>query len=293
MAGRAYIILGLALALLAFVVAPAGARSERELGEVFVKSATSPTAPSTVVTVDAFCPRGAALVGGGYEAGPVGQEGPFVVGSYRIQGRGWRALGGQGPTPTNASISSYALCQRGARKLKRVIANAAIPPAVSFDTATVQVPVTCPTGLSAVAGGFLGEADPQSGAAIVQASYKNGADAWVNSALNLGGLPINKNFASIAYCSPRDRTAVTQSVGVPPASANAAQPVDVATPPCDDFLQAGGFQVSPPNPNGGPIIPLASRPVNARKPVDQGWHVRAAELGQSGSGSLTAIAYCR
>ena len=51
--------------------------------------------------------------------------------------------------------------------------------------------------------------------------------------------------------------------------------------------------MTPPTSNGGFLVPIASRPVNTRKPVDQGWLVRGAEVSGQGFGSLTAISYCR
>ncbi len=287
---RAGATLALGLAAAAMAALPASApAAPGPLKGVFVRTAQASVGPLSVVSADAYCPKGAPLVGGGFDVTAPGQNGPFPIESYRIKGRAWRATAGAGaspvPNPPPSTVTSYALCQRGARKLLPVVAGSQVPLLDQPASGAVEVNTNCPGRLRSVAGGFRGEADPASGAVLPQASEKSSKAGWRTSAIHLGN-PSGKSqraLTSIGYCSKNGRTVNSQAAAVilpPPDLAGAA------TGSCPRWLQTGGFSASPVTPASAVIV-LSSRPQG------RSWLLRATNLFGGDPGTITASAYCR
>jgi hypothetical protein len=178
-------------------------------------------------------------------------------------------------------VSSFAVCQKRAKKLAFVSATVQLqltnPPTVTAQ----DIGVSCPPPSQSVAGGFAGQADITQGATLPQGSVKDGNQGWVNSGFYIGDPergPATRPFTSIAYCAQSGRTAQSASAPVP-----ALGSASVLSPPCSRPALSGGFGVNP-------IVSSAVVPY-ASKPAASGWQASGAELF-GGDGEITAVAYC-
>ena len=126
------------------------------------------------------------MTGGGFETSVPSESGPFVFESYRPDNRTWRASVGSGPDAKDASVTAYAVCRRGAPNLVPIYAAGRVPLFNPPVIGAVDIGAACPPGWRAVAGGFRGEVDINSGAALPQSSQRTDKRTWTNTAFAIG-----------------------------------------------------------------------------------------------------------
>jgi hypothetical protein len=293
---RLVVFIGLAAVGVVAPVASASGKPKHHkvtLGPVVVRSATVDAAGHTVTSADAHCPKGSAVTGGGFETSVPSDNGPFAFESYRPNNRTWRASVGSGPDAKDASVTAYAVCRRGAPNLVPIYAASQVPLFNPPVIGAVDIGAACPPGWRAVTGGFRGEVDINSGAALPQSSQRTDKRTWTNTAFAIGGDdgPPLRSFTSIAYCARKGRvpvSATTPIEGLDPNRDPNAEPTPVlaeaVAPDCQRRPLSGGFAASP--------IINSIVAVVASKPVKRGWQASGAMLGGDAPGSITATSYC-
>jgi hypothetical protein len=157
----------------------------------------------------------------------------------------------------------------------------------------VDIGAACAPGWRAVAGGFRGEVDIKSGAALPQSSQRTDKRTWTNTAFAIGdedGPPL-RGFSSISYCARKGRVPISTTTPIEALDPNRdpnAEPTPVlgqaVAPDCDRGALSGGFAASP--------IVNSIVAVVASKPVNRGWQASGAMLGGDAPGSITATGYC-
>ena len=293
---RLVVFIGLAAVGVLVPVASASGKPKHHkvtLGPVVVRSATVAAAGHTVTSADAHCPKGSAVTGGGFETSLPSDNGPFAFESYRPDNRTWRASVGSGPDAKDASVTAYAVCRRGAPNLVPIYAAGQVPLFNPPVIGAVSIGAACPPGWRAVAGGFRGEVDINSGAALPQSSQRTDKRTWTNTAFAIGDEdgPRLRHFTSIAYCARKGRIQVSATTPVESLDPNRdpnAEPTpslaQAVAPDCQRGALSGGFAASP--------IVNSIVAVVASKPVNRGWQATGAMLGGDAPGSITATGYC-
>ena len=293
---RLVVLIALAVvAVLAPVASASGKAKHRKvtLGPVVVRSATVAAPGHTVTSADARCPKGSAVTGGGFETSVPSDNGPFVFESYRPDNRTWRASVGSGPNAKDASVTAYAVCRRGAPNLVPIYAAGRVPLFNPPVIGAVDIGAACPPGWRAVAGGFRGEVDINSGASLPQSSQRTDKRTWTNTAFAIGDEdgPQLRGFSSISYCARKGRVPVSTTTPIEALDPNRdpnAEPTPVlgqaVAPDCNRGALSGGFAASP--------IVNSIVAVVASKPVNHGWQSTGAMLGGDAPGSITATGYC-
>ncbi len=263
------------------------------LGPVLVRSATVAAPGHIVTSADARCPKGTAVTGGGFETSVPSDNGPFAFESYRPDNHTWRASVGSGPDAKDASVTAYAVCRRGAPNLLPIYAAGRVPLFNPPLIGAVDIGAACPPGWRAVAGGFRGEVDINSGAALPQSSQRTDKRTWTNTAFAIGDEsgPQLRGFNTIAYCARKARVSVSASTpveGLDPNRDPNIEPTPVLahadTPDCRRGALSGGFAASP--------IVNSIVAIVASKPVNRGWQATGAMLGGDAPGSITAAGFC-
>jgi hypothetical protein len=293
---RLVVFIGLAAVGVLVPVATASGKPKHHkvnLGPIVIRSTTVAAAGHTVTSADAHCPKGSAVTGGGFETSVPSDNGPFAFESYRPDNRTWRASVGSGPDAKDASVTAYAVCRRGAPNLVPIYAAAQVPLFNPPVIGAVDIGAACPPGWRAVAGGFRGEVDINSGAALPQSSQRTDKRTWTNTAFAIGsedGPPL-RHFTSIAYCARKGRAPVSATAPVESLDPNRdpdAEPTptlaQAVAPDCRRGALSGGFAASP--------IVNSIVAVVASKPVSRGWQATGAMLGGDAPGSITASGYC-
>jgi hypothetical protein len=268
-------------------------------GPVISVQSSSPLSAFGTGTAIAPCPSGTGLVGGGFagQPTPAGSNPGAVVFESHAAGNGWTASAIEDNTAPG-SVTAEADCRKHAPPLTQVSGVGQLPGSSPSGPGAGTATAPCPTGFSAVAGGFAGFVN-SAGHFVIASSSRRSPDggSWQVKGANLLAAP--DTVTSYAYCAKAhviEISSTATGTGAGAAISADAQPcprvktkvhkhgktkkVKRSTQPV-----SGGFSLSDlVTGANGPLLFNSTRSASA-------WHTGAFELN-GGTGTVTGFAYC-
>jgi hypothetical protein len=281
--------------------APAAASANKPAGprvvEVTVRAPVTPAAP---VSIDAQCPPGTQVVGGGFVGyasqvgGPNGwaySSRAIVSESRRIGRRVWRVTAidernpdyPYGTAPGATPAESIVHC---ARLTGKVVESSATGPLSTSNPSPSSAQAACPRGRTALAGGFSISPAPAPGFSFpaLYESFRSGPRSWTTSATPYTQASVR--VTSYAYCWDRPKP--------PRALANSQLARAVSSPLCRDGTEAvsGGFRAA----SDRPVDAFAgegrlTKGPGPARPVWGRWRAAQTDL-PAVNAPLTVFSYC-
>jgi hypothetical protein len=228
--GRGRVLVFAALALFVFGGAADGAAGKKKKkakppapGPVLTVSQTKDAPADQSVSAVAACPPGTALTGGGHR---VSADSPFVaplVYASRASGNEWRVEAVRSVFVGPSTLTAEAYCRKGAQPLTESSRTETAPASEDLAGAKVEATARCPSGQTAVAGGFAGSGTSLEGVSTYTSA--RGADGTSWTVVANSTLSVQATISAIVYCSKQPVTeisgAATTATQVVPFSATA------------------------------------------------------------------------